>query len=89
MVPLLFTWEISQTPVPVRKDIPYPFLTGTNATSVDALVANEYGTNQNMVTNQGGISGHLYPGSPMKYKLWFFADRENVNPIDWTSNDAK
>jgi len=75
--------------LPLKNDIPYLFLTGPNATSVDALLGNYYGINQNMVTIQEGIAGHLYPGSLIQYKQGFLADRDNVNPIDWTSGDAK
>jgi len=75
--------------LPMKKDIGYVFLTGPNATSVDALLGNYYGINQNMVTIQEGIAGHLANGSSLQYKQGFLPDRENVNPIDWTSGDAK
>jgi beta-glucosidase len=75
--------------LPLENDIGYLFITGPNATSVDALMGNYYGVNQNMVTIQEGIAGHLAPGSLLQYKMGFLPDRENVNPIDWTSGDAK
>ncbi len=75
--------------LPLKSDIPYLFLTGPNATSVDALLGNYYGVNQNMVTIQEGVAARLYPGSLMQYKQGFLADRDNINPIDWTSGDAK
>ena len=75
--------------LPLKNDIGYLFITGPNATSVDALMGNYYGVNQNMVTIQEGIAGHLAPGSLLQYKQGFLPDRENVNPIDWTSGDAK
>lgn len=75
--------------LPLKNDIGYLFLTGPNATSVDALIGNYYGVNENMITMQEGIAGHLAPGSLLQYKQGFLADRENVNPIDWTSYDAK
>jgi beta-glucosidase len=75
--------------LPLKHDIGYLFITGPNATSVDALMGNYYGVNQNMVTIQEGIAGHLAPGSLLQYKQGFLPDRENVNPIDWTSGDAK
>ena len=75
--------------LPLKNDIGYLFITGPNATSVDALLGNYYGVNQNMVTIQEGIAGHLAPGSLLQYKQGFLPDRENVNPIDWTSGDAK
>lgn len=75
--------------LPLSKDSKSLFLTGPNATSTDALIGNYYGLNQNMVTIQEGIMGHLNPGSIMQYKQGFLAARTNVNPIDWTSGDAK
>ena len=75
--------------LPLKNDIGYLFITGPNATSVDALMGNYYGVNQNMVTIQEGIAGHLAPGTLLQYKMGFLPDRENVNPIDWTSDDAK
>ena len=75
--------------LPLKKDIGYLFITGPNATSVDALLGNYYGVNQNMVTIQEGIASHLAAGSSLQYKQGFLADRENVNPFDWTSGDAK
>jgi beta-glucosidase len=75
--------------LPLKHDIPYLFVTGPNAASVDALLGNYYGVNQQMVTILEGIAGHLYAGSLLQYKQGFLADRDNVNPIDWTSSDAK
>ena len=75
--------------LPLKDDIGYLFITGPNATSVDALMGNYYGVNQNMVTIQEGIAGHLASGSLLQYKQGFLPDRENVNSIDWTSGDAK
>jgi beta-glucosidase len=75
--------------LPLSKDTKSLFLTGPNATSTDALLGNYYGLNQNMVTIQEGIIGHLSPGSVMQYKQGFLAARENINPVDWISGDAK
>ena len=75
--------------LPLKKDIGYLFITGPNATSVDALLGDYYGVNQNMVTIQEGIASHLAHGSSLQYKQGFLADRDNVNPFDWTSGDAK
>lgn len=75
--------------LPLSKFTKSLFLTGPNATSTDALLGNYYGLNQNMVTIQEGIIGHLSPGSVMQYKQGFLAARGNVNPIDWTTGEAK
>jgi len=75
--------------LPLKSNIGYLFLTGPNATSIDALLGNYYGINQNMITVQEGIAGHLDPGSLLQYKQGFLPDRANVNPFDWTTGDAK
>jgi beta-glucosidase len=75
--------------LPLKKTIHSLFLTGPNATSVDALLGNYYGLNQNMVTIQEGLLSHISKGTVMQYKQGFLAARDNVNPMDWTSGDAK
>jgi len=75
--------------LPLSKDVQSLYLIGPNATSTDALIGNYYGLNQNMVTIQEGIIGHLAMGSVMQYKQGFLAARTNLNPIDWTSGEAK
>jgi len=75
--------------LPLKKTIHSLFLTGPNATSVDALLGNYYGLNQNMVTIQEGLLSHISKGTVMQYKQGFLAARDNVNPKDWTSGDAK
>ncbi len=75
--------------LPLKNTIPYLFVTGPNAANVDALIGNYYGVNQQMVTILEGISGRLANGSLVQYKPGFLLDRENTNPIDWTSGDAK
>lgn len=75
--------------LPLKNTIPYLFVTGPNAANVDALIGNYYGVNQQMVTILEGICGRLANGSLVQYKPGFLLDRENTNPIDWTSGDAK
>jgi len=75
--------------LPLSKNVQSLYLIGPNATSTDALIGNYYGLNQNMVTIQEGIIGHLAVGSVMQYKQGFLAARINLNPIDWTSGEAK
>ncbi|UCD51473.1 MAG: glycoside hydrolase family 3 C-terminal domain-containing protein, partial [Phycisphaerales bacterium] len=75
--------------LPLKKDMRYLYVTGPCATSVDALMANYYGVSDEMVTILEGITGKLEPGSFIQYKQGFLLDRENINPIDWTTGDAK
>lgn len=75
--------------LPLKKDIRYLYVTGPCATSVDALMGNYYGVSDEMVTILEGITGKLEPGSFIQYKQGFLLDRENVNPMDWTTGDAQ
>jgi len=75
--------------LPLSKDTKSLYLLGPNATNNDALMGNYYGVNQNMVTIQEGIVGHLNSGSIMQYRQGFLLARPNVNSIEWTSSEAK
>jgi beta-glucosidase len=74
--------------LPLDNDLPRYFVTGPNATSVEALLANYYGVNNRLVTILEGLAGAIEPGSQMPYEQGVLLDRENVNPIDWASGNA-
>jgi len=75
--------------LPLRNDLRKYFLTGPNAANVDVLLGNYFGVNNNLVTFVEGISSALKPGSQMEYRPGTLLDRENINPIDWTTDEAK
>lgn len=75
--------------LPLRNDLSLYYVTGPNAASVDALMGNYYGVNPQMVTILEGLTGAIKPGSQLQYKPGCLLDRDNVNPIDWTTSDAK
>jgi len=75
--------------LPLKKDMRYLYVTGPCATSVDALMGNYYGVSDEMVTILEGITGKLTPGSFIQYKPGFLLDRENINPLAWTTGDAQ
>ena len=75
--------------LPLRNDLRKYFVTGPNAETVYALMGNYYGVNPNMVTYLEGIAAAVQPGSQLQYKPGIQLDRDNVNPIDWTTGDAK
>lgn len=75
--------------LPIKNDLPKYFVTGPNADRVYALMGNYYGVNPNMVTFLEGIASAIPPGSQVQYKPGIQLDRNNVNPIDWTTGDAK
>ena len=75
--------------LPLRPDLGKYFVTGPNATSVEALLGNYYGVNGQMTTILEGLAAAVQPGSQLEYKQGILLDRPNLNPIDWTSGDAK
>ena len=75
--------------LPLRNDLGKCFVTGPNATSVEALLGNYYGVNAQMSTVLEGVVGAVQPGSQVEYKQGILLDRTNINPIDWTTGDAK
>ena len=75
--------------LPLRPDLGKYFVTGPNATSVEALLGNYYGVNSQMSTIMEGLVGAVQPGSQIEYKQGILLDRDNINPIDWTTGEAK
>lgn len=75
--------------LPLQNDLPKYYVTGPNATSIDVLLGNYYGVSDNMVTVLEGIASQVKPGSQVQYKPGVLLDRDNINPIDWTTGEAK
>jgi beta-glucosidase len=75
--------------LPLKNNLPKYFVTGPNASNVDVLLGNYYGVNPNLVTILEGLTSHIRSGSQMQYRPGCLLDRDNVNPIDWTSDEAK
>jgi beta-glucosidase len=75
--------------LPLKNDLKKYFVTGPNASSIDALIGNYYGINSNLVTILEGITAQIAPGSQLHYRPGILLDRDNVNPIDWASGEAR
>ncbi len=75
--------------LPLKKDIKKIYLIGPNATNGDVLIGNYYGQSGNLVSILSGITSHVSSGTSVEYKHGILLDRENVNPIDWTTNEAQ
>jgi len=75
--------------LPLRNDLPKYYVTGPNAANVDALIGNYYGVNPQMTTILEGLASGVSHASQVQYKPGFLLDRPNINPIDWTTDDAK
>ncbi|MBV4360314.1 glycoside hydrolase family 3 C-terminal domain-containing protein [Pinibacter aurantiacus] len=75
--------------LPLRSDLKKYFVTGPNAADVMSLIGNYYGVNPQMVTYMEGIASHISPESQMQYRPGCLLDRHNINPIDWTTDEAR
>lgn len=75
--------------LPLKNNLPFYYVTGPNATSIEALIGNYYGVNNAMVTILEGVASAIAPGTQLQYKPGVMLDRKNINPIDWTTPDAK
>nr|HPR31443.1 glycoside hydrolase family 3 C-terminal domain-containing protein [Prolixibacteraceae bacterium] len=75
--------------LPLRNDHAKYFVTGPNATSIEALLGNYHGVSSRMVTFLEGIAAAVEPGSQVQYRPGIVLDRPNVNPIDWALDEAR
>ncbi|WP_295648869.1 glycoside hydrolase family 3 N-terminal domain-containing protein [uncultured Mucilaginibacter sp.] len=75
--------------LPVKNNLAKYFVTGPTASTTDALMGNYYGVNPHMSTILEGLAGGIQAGSQMQYKPGVLLDRDNNNPIDWTTGDAQ
>jgi beta-glucosidase len=75
--------------LPLRSDLSKYFITGPNAASVEVLLGNYYGVNPQMVTVLEGIAGAIKPGSQLQYRQGILLDRDNANPQDWATGNAR
>ncbi len=75
--------------LPLKDNLARYYLCGPNAAATDVLLGNYYGVNPHLVTILEGLSSHIQPGSQMQYKQGILLDRDNINPIDWTTGDAR
>ena len=75
--------------LPLRTDMEYLYVIGPNATNGDVLLGNYNGVTPNLSTVLEGIAGKVDAGTKVDYRHGFLLDRENINPVDWASGDAK
>ncbi|AXT60521.1 glycoside hydrolase family 3 protein [Aquimarina sp. AD10] len=75
--------------LPLKKDIRTAYIVGPNASNEEVLLGNYYGVTSNTQTILDGIVGKVSPGTSINYKSGVLPFRENVNPIDWSTGEAK
>jgi len=74
--------------LPLKDDLRNIYVVGPHAASSDILLGNYYGASDELVTILEGIVSRVNLGTTVQYKHGFLEDRENVNPIDWTTGEA-
>ena len=74
--------------LPMAKDCPSVFVTGPMAGNIDVLISNYYGISDDMSTILEGIAGKIADGSKIGYRYGILPDRENLNPMDWSTGMA-
>jgi beta-glucosidase len=75
--------------LPLGKNLKKVYITGPNATNIDAMLANYYGMNSRIVTPFEGITGKITEDMNVDYRLGSLLDRDKPNPVDWASFEAK
>lgn len=69
--------------LPLKNNLAHYYVTGPNASSINALIGSYYGVNNNFVTILEGISNAVSPGSQLNYRPGIVLARPNITN-DWT-----
>ncbi|MBQ0736374.1 glycoside hydrolase family 3 C-terminal domain-containing protein [Aquimarina celericrescens] len=75
--------------LPLNKNIKSVYVVGPHAASEEVLLGNYFGLSSNTQTILDGIVSQVSPGTTINYKQGILDYRENVNPIDWSTGEAK
>lgn len=75
--------------LPLDKNIQRLYVTGPYATDGTVLLGNYYGVSSSLSTILEGVASKVSVGTTIDYKPGILEDSPNVNPIDWTTGDAK
>jgi len=75
--------------LPLSPNINNLYVTGPQANNSEVLLGNYYGMSNKLVNMLEGITAAVSAGTTINYKLGCLPYRENVNPIDWTTGEAK
>jgi len=75
--------------LPLKKNIQSLYVTGPQASNVDALIGNYYGLSGNMVTILEGISAEVGVSTKIVYSYGQLPYSKNINSLDWTTGVAK
>lgn len=74
--------------LPLKKDLKYIYMVGHHAASTEILLGNYFGVSANLNSILEGITKKVHGGTTVQYKHATLLDRENPNPIDWSTGEA-
>lgn len=74
--------------LPLKNNLNSIYIVGPYAANSDILLGNYYGISDELVTILEGIVSKVSLGTTVNYKYGFLEDRQNVNPIDWSTGEA-
>ena len=75
--------------LPLKKDTRTIYVVGPNASNEEVLLGNYYGLTSSTQTILDGIVSKVSPGTSINYKSGVLPFRKNVNPIDWSTGEAR
>lgn len=75
--------------LPLSPNINNLYVTGPQANNSEVLLGNYYGMSNRLLNILEGITAAVGAGTTINYKQGCLPYRTNVNPIDWTTGEAK
>lgn len=75
--------------LPLDKNSRTLYVVGPQANNSEVLIGNYYGMSKNLVNILEGITSRVSSGTTINYKQGVLDYRDNINPMDWTTGEAK
>jgi len=75
--------------LPLDKGVRSMYVVGPYATDVSVMLGNYFGMSPRLSTFLEGIVSKVSSGTSINYKIGFQPTVPNVNPIDWTTGEAR
>ena len=75
--------------LPLKKDLRTLYVVGPQANNANVLLGNYFGMSKKLVNILEGITSRVSAGTTVDYRMGVLEYRDNVNPIDWTTETAR